>query len=166
MGNRRPEDWLGSLGRDSTTCCPTYLPFAAGRTQVGARFIVHSSDGGRGGATPLPVTGISGWRLAVGRGREIDGGRAEHPCSAAAGQGWPALPVSGNSGWRLAVGRSKRNRRLEDWLGSLGRDSTTCCPIYIPFAAGRTQVGARFIVHSYDGGRGGATPLPVTGNRG
>ena len=28
------------------------------------------------------------------------------------------------------------------------------------FAAGRTRVGARFIVHSFSGGRGEATPLP------
>ena len=35
-------------------------------------------------------------------------GRAEHPCSAAAGQGWPALPKRGMSGWRLAVRKIQR----------------------------------------------------------
>ena len=44
--------------------------------QVGARFIVHSFDGGRGEATPLPPAS----------------GRAKHPCLATADQGWSALP--------------------------------------------------------------------------
>ncbi|MEY3911552.1 MAG: hypothetical protein RLY37_1020 [Verrucomicrobiota bacterium] len=34
------------------------LPFAAGRTKVGARFIVHSFVGGRGKATPLPSAAL------------------------------------------------------------------------------------------------------------
>ena len=39
-------------------CCPSCIAFAAWRTQVGARFIVHSSDEGRGGATHLPSAAL------------------------------------------------------------------------------------------------------------
>ena len=34
------------------------VTFAAGRTMVGARFIVHSLCGGRGEATPLPPAAL------------------------------------------------------------------------------------------------------------
>ena len=52
-----PRAALVASGRDASATRPSFL-FAAGRTQVGARFIVHSSFGGRGEATPLPSAAL------------------------------------------------------------------------------------------------------------
>ena len=63
-------------------CCG-YL-FAAGRTMVGARFIVHSA------------TGIGGWRLAVGRTRDRRARRSHAPTL-----GRPVAAPSQSSGLRF-----------------------------------------------------------------
>ena len=99
------------MGRGSTACCPSWIAFAAGRTQVGARFIVHSSDGGRGEATPLPSAALRRPGRDGSPSRPF-AKRVSYRHRFNGGLGEPALPKAGISGWRLAVGLSRESRRL------------------------------------------------------
>jgi hypothetical protein len=58
MTASRTESSAESMGRVGTASRHSGITFAAGRTQVGARFIVPSSIGGRGEATPLPSAAL------------------------------------------------------------------------------------------------------------
>ena len=115
--------------------------FAAGRTKVGARFIVHSASGGRGEATPLPSAALRRPSLVTLASLSFPSANRQ-----------PLIPIIGRAaiaiaairhGTRVVTGRlfdrshlrpptdvmaitslpktakqnSKGNRRPDDWLG-------------------------------------------------
>jgi hypothetical protein len=85
-GDRKPDDWLGATGRAdhpwSAAGTEQGQLFAAGRTKVGARFIVPSASEVAVKPRPYPRPPCVG--------RTADRGRS-------------ALPDAGGSGWPLAV---------------------------------------------------------------
>ena len=108
----------GRVGTTSRQCC---IEFAVGRTQVGARFIVHSFAEGAAKPRPYPRDRIRfGWRVAAsGGGWRVDtiSGPGSRPSGAWCGySGSGAGP--GPDTRKIGVIKSSRgDRKPDDWLG-------------------------------------------------